>query len=371
MKAMWHPLSAVFVPDPPMWATRIVLTMMLREGNPIEVLYAGDRMGSTLPHGTRVRVAPRHGTTLGRGDVVLSVAGPPDLLRVETVEDGGVRVVADADPSAPERIRREDITAVAELRRRPSPRWVRAGRRWLLDLREAWSGRPDAGGDPSATVRSKYAAQAAFYASSEDHPLPEAVLDRIRRSVMPGGTLLVAGSGTGREAVQLAKAGYRVRGVDFAAEMVERAVALARTAGAAVEFVTEDLSRHREKNGSIDAVFFTYDVYSFLAGAARRVETLRRVRDWLRPGGVVFLSARRVHGFRERVMLAISWLARGGSGPFGDSHTRWIDPSGGLRRSYVHVFSAGRLAREVRAAGFRSGPWEGGHVELRATEEPA
>jgi SAM-dependent methyltransferase len=368
VSATWHPLSAIFVPDPPMLATRTVLSLLLRAGGPAEVLYAGDRMGAAVPHGTRVRLAAERGGTLRSGDVVITASGPPDLVRVERAAEGTVWVTADADPAPASAVRREDVLAVADLRRARPGAWRRGLARAVIDLREAASRGPDPGADPAASVRSKYAAQSAFYAASPDDPLPDALRERIRAAVPGGGRILVAGSGAGREAVALARLGYRVRGVDFAAEMVEQARALARREAVEAEFVHADLRRHHEPEGALDAVFFTYDVYSFVPAAEDRVATLRRMRGWIRPGGVVLLSARRLRPGRDAAMLALSWLARGGTGSWGDTHTRWIAADGSLRRSFLHVFPAGALAREVAAAGFRAGSWSGGHVELRPAE---
>jgi hypothetical protein len=85
---------------------------------------------------------------------------------------------------------------------------------------------------------------------------------------------------------------------------------------------------------------------------------------WLAPGGAILLSARRARGIWARVLLTVQWLAGGGRGTWGASHTRWISMRGDLRRSFVQVFSARALAREARAAGLRQAGWEAGHGRL-------
>ncbi|HEX6852191.1 MAG TPA: hypothetical protein VF139_12390, partial [Candidatus Polarisedimenticolaceae bacterium] len=92
------------------------------------------------------------------------------------------------------------------------------------------------------------------------------------------------------------------------------------------------------------------------------VEALRRMGAWLRPGGRVYLSARRVRGLWARGVLAVQRL-RGAREP-GDSHTRWFDRDGTIRRSYVHAFDDRALRREIAEAGGRCLAWEGGHGEI-------
>lgn len=52
-----------------------------------------------------------------------------------------------------------------------------------------------------------------------------------------GGTVLDVGCGTGRHAVELARRGYAVTGLDLSSEMLARAAVAARAAGVEVDFV--------------------------------------------------------------------------------------------------------------------------------------
>jgi SAM-dependent methyltransferase len=158
-----------------------------------------------------------------------------------------------------------------------------------------------------------------------------------------------------------------VTGVDFAPAMVEAARREAARRGVAAEFREADLRRVDEASGSLAAVHFTYDVYSFLPSREDRIALLRRMRGWLEPGGVILLSARRVRGGWARLVLLAQALStrRGSPRTWGASHTRWLDPSGGLHRSFVQVFGERMIRREVDAAGLEAENWEGGHVLLR------
>jgi SAM-dependent methyltransferase len=55
-----------------------------------------------------------------------------------------------------------------------------------------------------------------------------------------GGAILDVGCGMGRHAVELAKRGYAVTGLDLSSEMLSRAAAAAKAAGVAVEVVRSD-----------------------------------------------------------------------------------------------------------------------------------
>lgn len=112
--------------------------------------------------------------------------------------------------------------------------------------------------------------------------------------------------------------------------------------------------------GRFDGVLFTYDVYSFIPTRAAREQLLRRLARALEPTGAIFISARVLTSLYERAMLTLQRVRRSGA-EWGDSHTRWIDLSGRLHRSYVHVFTDRALAAEVDAAGLCLDSWEEGH----------
>ena len=190
------------------------------------------------------------------------------------------------------------------------------------------------------------------------------LLARARAAFAPGGRVLVAGSGVGTECLALAAAGYDVCGLDFAPAMVAAARRRAQGRSLRVDFQEGDLRAHREPPRSLAGILFTYDVYSFLAEREERVALLRRMAAWLTSEGAILLSARRARGAWTRCVLTVQWLAGGGSGLWGASHTRWISVRGELRRSFVQVFTARALARETRAAGLRDMGWEGGHACL-------
>ena len=61
--------------------------------------------------------------------------------------------------------------------------------------------------------------------------------------LLPGASILDVGCGTGRHAVELARRGYRVTGLDLSAKMLGRAAEAARAAGVQVEWIHADATR--------------------------------------------------------------------------------------------------------------------------------
>jgi SAM-dependent methyltransferase len=348
--------------DPRALASPTILKMFLASERRATLVYAGDRMWPTVRHGQQLLVQPLTSPP-EVGDVVLVLdGGVLDVMRIVQTNDG-IAVAADADPAPPQRRDAKDVVgriAAAPPRGRLSA----AFRRRLLDWVEAATAGPDVTEDPADTVLQKYDEQAPNYARLDRDALEPSLRARVKARVPRGACVLVAGSGTGKEAFALEELGYVVRGVDFSANMTAVAQSTALKQGLRATFTAADLREHDETRGSLGAVVFTYDVYSFLPGAADRISLLNRIRDWLAPSGALFLSARRVGGVRDRALLTIQSLARSARrrpGEWGDSHTRWLDHSGHLRRSFVRVFSDAQLDREAALAGFRRHSWEGGH----------
>ena len=271
-----------------------------------------------------------------------------------------------------------------------SPGWSRSFRRLVLDLLEAIGGGPDVldesasdgigPGTLSDSIRRKYDEQAPFYRDTMiKSPIAIALplLDEIHREVPPGRRILVAGSGAGRECFALSGEGWDVAGVDFSSSMVRLASEEAACRGLSARFQCSDLRVHEEPPRSLAAVLFTYDVYSFIPDSSDRVELLLKMRRWLEPGGVIFLSARRIHSNFERFILALQWFAAAFPDrkpsrssddrypDFGWSHTRWISPNGVFQRSFVAHFTNARLRSEFLRAGLEAGSWRAGHCVLR------
>jgi len=147
---------------------------------------------------------------------------------------------------------------------------------------------------------------------------------------------------------------------------VQAARAEAERRGVATEFLLDDLRTCRQPDGSLAAIFFTYDVYSFVPGRIIRIALLRKMSRWLRPDGVVFLSARRFARAYDPMILTLQRAVGPGRrrGGWGESHTRWLAPDATMHRSFVQVFTHRAIRREVEEAGFLLGEWRGNHCLL-------
>ncbi|MBD3867061.1 MAG: methyltransferase domain-containing protein [Acidobacteria bacterium] len=368
MRHIWHPVSSVFMPDPPVLATPVLLNLLLRSGTGTELIYAGDRMWPALRDGCRVHVMPSEGEP-GPGQVVLcDLHGVVDILRVNEVRAGALILAGDSDAGATISIRPEQVLGLISAAGQPVSGVRRSLRRHMLDLGETVRTWSDSDGDPSDSVLTKYDYQAPFYAGTPGDGIDPDLLEWIRSEVPAGGKILVAGCGAGRECMSLAIEGYRVVGIDFSPGMIELAEKAAASRKMEIRFQVADLRTHNEPVCSLDAVLFTYDVYSFIPKATERINVLSRIGNWLRPEGVVFLSARRVGGVRMGAVLSLQWvlrLIRSLSGGWGAGHTRWIAGDATLRRSFVQHFTLGMLVRETGSAGFVMGRRGGGHTILR------
>ncbi|MGH7356878.1 MAG: class I SAM-dependent methyltransferase [Candidatus Rokuibacteriota bacterium] len=113
-------------------------------------------------------------------------------------------------------------------------------------------------------------------------------LDFIRAHAPPGARVLDVGCGAGREALGLARIGYRVTGIDLAPAMVEAARRLAAEAGLSIEFRAQNVMDLEDPPGSWDAVYLGAPLHH-IPGRARRVATLAQIRRALAPDGVLLL----------------------------------------------------------------------------------
>lgn len=215
-----------------------------------------------------------------------------------------------------------------------------------------------------AGVRAKYdrEAEAREYAGlalTDPDPFER---DLLLRHVKPGGRVLDIGCGAGREALDFARAGFRVVGIDLAPRMVEAARALALREGLQVEFRVQDATRLDEPPASFDGAFWAAS-YQHVPGRGLRVETLRRIARALTPDGVLILMVlyRKPLGLLSRTRL-VDLLRRAGatlrSGrPFsepGDALVREISEASDPREAcFFHDFAGpGEVRGELEAAGF-------------------
>jgi len=180
----------------------------------------------------------------------------------------------------------------------------------------------------------------------------------------PGAAILDLACGVGRHALALARRGFAVTGVDFAADLIERARSEAASLGVEAEWIAADM-REFERPSGFDAAVSLSSSFGLLIDDAEIIEVAARVRRSLRAGGAFLLE------MVGREVLARSWRDRWWIEDEGvfvlEERTvrpdwkyvdaRWIRFEGGARRDYTatqRVFSGDELRALLVKAGFES-----------------
>lgn len=105
----------------------------------------------------------------------------------------------------------------------------------------------------------------------------------------PGARVLDLCCGQGRHAVPLARAGYRLTGLDLSTYLLDRAQQASRRAGTRVDWVRGDMRRlpWREQ---FDACLNLFTAFGYFEDDAQDERVLHEVCRVLRPGGRLFLD---------------------------------------------------------------------------------
>lgn len=119
-----------------------------------------------------------------------------------------------------------------------------------------------------------------------------AQVDFIERALAlhPGQRVLDLGCGHGRHAIELARRGYRVTGVDLSESFLGVARADARAAGVEVDFVHGDIGAF-EAREAFDAAVCLFDAFGFFDDA-HCLRILRNAHAALPPGAALLLDLR-------------------------------------------------------------------------------
>jgi SAM-dependent methyltransferase len=111
-----------------------------------------------------------------------------------------------------------------------------------------------------------------------------------RRYHVPPGSLLDIGCGCGREAVALARLGYRVTGVDIMPEMLRVAETVVVKAGVSVDFRLSDGKALDFPDEAFDQVAIWSQTLGYVSGVQNRVHLLRECARVLRRDGRLSFS---------------------------------------------------------------------------------
>jgi len=97
-----------------------------------------------------------------------------------------------------------------------------------------------------------------------------------------GAKVLDMGMGEGRNAVFLARKGYKVTGIDISSVAVRKARALAREFDVRIDAIVASLTKYNIPKGSLDAIICFYYVERSLN---------KKIIEWLKPGGILIYEA--------------------------------------------------------------------------------
>lgn len=121
---------------------------------------------------------------------------------------------------------------------------------------------------------------------------------RLKKSAVPVRTVLDLACGTGTIACLLARRGYAVLAADGSEAMLTQAAAKAGELERPPLFLQQDMTRLRLAE-PVDAVVSTLDSLNYLTRERDLLETFRRVRRWLRPGGMFLFDLNTPYKFRR------------------------------------------------------------------------
>ena len=121
---------------------------------------------------------------------------------------------------------------------------------------------------------------------------------RLRKSPIPVETVLDLACGTGTIACLLAEKGYAVIATDGSGEMLTQAAAKAAGRERPPLFLHQAMPRLRLAQPA-DAVVSTLDSLNYLTAERDLKETFRRVRRWLKPGGLFLFDVNTPYKLRR------------------------------------------------------------------------
>ena len=179
--------------------------------------------------------------------------------------------------------------------------------------------------------------------------------------IKPPARVLDMCTGPGRHAIELAKRGFAVTGVDRTARYLERARIDAAEARVEVELIRGD-ARNFTREGAFDAALCLFTSFGFFDDEDNRT-VLRNLAASLRPGGAAIIDVNGKEVLARRFQPR-SWSEGGGVFILEDrkirsdwSHVdaRWIVFRDGVRRDFditVRVYSGLELKSELLQCGF-------------------
>jgi SAM-dependent methyltransferase len=129
-----------------------------------------------------------------------------------------------------------------------------------------------------------------LYAEADTRLAPQEVEGIISLlQLEPGQKILDVCCGYGRHAIELAKNGYKVTGVDLSPKQIAVAVARAQEAGVQVDFLVCD-AREMEFREEFDVALNLFTSFGFFDDEAQHLKMLQRIADATVPNGCFLMD---------------------------------------------------------------------------------
>ncbi len=182
--------------------------------------------------------------------------------------------------------------------------------------------------------------------------------------LVPQTAVLDLGCGPGRSALELARRGHQVTGVDRTVRYLHQARGRAEEAGLEVEFVQADMRDFR-RPAAFDLALSMFTTFGYFEDAAQNATVLANIYDSLREGGVLLIEMMGKEVL-ARIYRARHWEERDGvfflqerrvSRDWSWSEARWIviDDGDVFSHEFGHwIYSAVELRQMLHEAGFSS-----------------
>ena len=169
--------------------------------------------------------------------------------------------------------------------------------------------------------------------------------EAIRRYFPPGGRILVAAAGAGREMIALANSGFIVDGFDCCAPLVECGQRALKKHHIDAKLAYVSPSSVPECGGHYDAVLVGFSGFMYIPGRNRRIRFLRDLRQFLDAGAPVMVSFTEGSPGRRRV-----WTAKIGTAVRRLRRAEPVEEGDWLEAGFQHHFVRQQIFSEMHEA---------------------
>lgn len=192
---------------------------------------------------------------------------------------------------------------------------------------------------------------------------PEEVTALLELTGFGGKRVLDLCCGPGRHAVELARRGFDVTGVDRSPFLLERAQTRSSAAGTEVEWVLDDMRSFR-RAGGFDLAINMYTSFGYTTRAREDMEILENIRSSLVPGGsllIELMGKEVLASIYTRVGMAEDgdggrlFMVRDVDDDYSGMSNTWVLVRGGSAREYTfshRLYSAVEMRQMLQRAGF-------------------